>query len=148
MSKRNIILSVCAALLAGTAAFAQAPDCLSVGTDSLALAGPARPVEAILRTADSLRIEYCFEEAVTQYAEALRYVADSLRQQVDDAMLQAQNGRNMLAYCSQPAVVARERFSLKDFFLFYPLRDRSWRAVPNLQHRATGYRLDPAAADQ
>ena len=131
MSKRNIILSVCAALLAGTAAFAQAPDSLSVGTDSLALAGPARPVEAILRTADSLRIEYCFEEAVTQYAEALRYVADSLRQQVDDAMLQAQNGRNMLAYCSQPAVVARERFSLKDFFLFYPLRDRSWRAVPN-----------------
>lgn len=131
MKKKNTILSVCAALLAGTVAFAQAPDSLSVGTDSVALSGPVRPVEAMLRTADSLRIEYRFEEAVAQYAEALRYVSDSLRQQVDDAMLQAQNGRNMLAYCSQPAIVARERFSLKDFFLFYPLRDRSWRAVPN-----------------
>ena len=107
MKKKNTILSVCAALLAGTAAFAQAPDSLSVGTDSVALSGPVRPVEAMLRTADSLRIEYRFEEAVAQYAEALRYVSDSLRQQVDDAMLQAQNGRNMLAYCSQPAFVER-----------------------------------------
>ena len=135
MSKKNRALTVLAAMLAGTAVFAQALDSLAVPADTAVFSAPAprvRTLDQVLRSADSLHTAYLFEEAVSEYAQALRMADDSLtRQRIDDAMLQSQNGRNMLAYCSQPVVVARQRFSLEDFFLFYPLKDRSWRPVPN-----------------
>ena len=34
--------------------------------------------------------------------------------------------------CANPRVVARERFSLEDFFLYYPLPDSSWHVSPNI----------------
>ena len=43
----------------------------------------------------------------------------------------ASNGLNMMSFCSQPTVVAKQTFPLKDFFLFYPLKDHSWRKTPN-----------------
>lgn len=55
--------------------------------------------------------------------------ADAVR--LDEMMVPAQNGSNMTGFCSNPVPVAKERFSLKDFFLYYPLQDRSWRITPN-----------------
>lgn len=153
MNMKSLYLILLALLLPGVAAFAQIPDSLAadrfvVSADTLAAqsllpagwteeTGEETPVrvrtaEEILRTADSLRMEYRFREAAEAFGQALRMTEDSLtRQRIEDGLLQAQNGLNMLGYCSQPVVVARQRFSLEDFFLFYPLADGSWRPVPN-----------------
>ena len=81
---------------------------------------------------DSLRKAYCFGAALDAYEAAAKEAADSLeRQRCEDGAILAQNGLNMLGFCNKPVVVAREKFSLKDFFLYYPLPDRSWRPVPN-----------------
>ena len=131
MNTRKQLLTAAASLLAGIAALAQAPDSVSVVLDTLP-PSPVRTLEDILSEAGSLHRDYRFSQAADLFGEALRMTEDSLvRQGIEDRLLQAQNGRNMLAYCSQPSVVARQRFSIEDFFLYYPLKDRSWRSVPN-----------------
>ena len=131
MNTRKQLLAAAASLLAGIAALAQAPDSVSVVLDTLP-PSPVRTLEDILSEAGSLHRDYRFSQAADLFGEALRMAEDSLvRQGIEDRLLQAQNGRNMLAYCSQPSVVARQRFSIEDFFLYYPLKDRSWRSVPN-----------------
>ena len=86
----------------------------------------------LMATADSLRREYRFREAVELFRQARAKTTDSLRlMRIDEQMAMAQNGDNMREYCSQPVVIARQRFSLEDFFLFYPLLDGAWRPVPN-----------------
>ncbi len=88
--------------------------------------------EELLLRADSLRLAYDFPAAVDCYQEALDKAADSLaRQAVEEAMILGENGLSMMDYCSDPVVVAKQRFSVRDFFLYYPMRDRSWRAMPN-----------------
>lgn len=80
---------------------------------------------------DSLIRIYKFKEATGIFEEA-KARTDSLGALlIDEAMVQAQNGNSMTEFCSNPVTVARERFSTNDFFLYYPLQDRSWRAVPN-----------------
>ena len=135
MNKKKQIFAAAVALLAAVTAPAQAPDSLTVAADTL-LPAPApevvRTLDDILAEADALHRDYRFGQAADLFTEALRMAGDTLvRQGIEDRLLQAQNGRNMLGYCSQPSVVARQRFSLQDFFLYYPLKDRSWRPVPN-----------------
>ena len=80
---------------------------------------------------DSLRRAYDFKGAV-EWCERMMEIADSTRLGALEAeLILSQNGLSMTQYCSQPEVVARSRFSLDDFFLFYPLENRSWRSVPN-----------------
>lgn len=82
---------------------------------------------------DSLRKAYCFQAAMEACEAAARMASDSLeRQRCEEGAMLAQNGLNMLGFCNKPVVVAREKFSLKDFILYYPLQDRSWRPVPNI----------------
>lgn len=157
MNMKTLYLILLAAFLPTAAALAQGPDSLSLAPVSMradttsaflppeqaaVTDGPEVPpeevpvrqrtAEDILREADSLRTEYRFREAADAFAEALRMTEDSLaRLRIEEGLLQAQNGLNMLGYCSQPVVVARQRFSLEDFFLFYPLASGSWRPVPN-----------------
>lgn len=147
MNMRALYLILPAVLLAASAA-SRVPDRLSAAPgaasvrqevpdtvsrkDSVTLPARVRTPEEMIRTADSLRLEYRFREAADVFAEALRTASDTIvRQRIEDGLLQAQNGLNMLGYCSQPVVVARQRFSLDEFFLFYPLADGSWRPVPN-----------------
>ena len=86
----------------------------------------------MLSVADSLHREYSFSEAIEWYDLALGAVTDSSsKMEVEEKRLKSQNARSMAGFCSDPAVVARRRFSRKEFFLFYPLGDGSWRAVPN-----------------
>ena len=129
MNMRKRIFAIFAALLPGVVLLAQAPDSLSAAVPD---PSAGRTLPAVLAEADSLVREYSFEEAASLYEAALRMAPDSLsRQQIEDALLQAQNGRNMLDYGSRPSVVARQRLSVKDFFLYYPVADGSWRPVPN-----------------
>lgn len=81
--------------------------------------------------ADSCRMAYNFAEAV-QYSESAVEALDSTASaRAEDQLLMARNGLNMMSFCSQPTVVAKQTFPLKDFFLFYPLKDHSWRKTPN-----------------
>lgn len=81
--------------------------------------------------ADSCRMAYNFAEAV-QYSESAVEALDSTASaKAEEQLLMARNGLNMMSFCSQPTVVAKQTFPLKDFFLFYPLKDHSWRKTPN-----------------
>lgn len=81
--------------------------------------------------ADSCRMAYNFAEAV-QYSESAVEALDSTASaRAEEQLLMARNGLNMMSFCSQPTVVAKQTFPLKDFFLFYPLKDLSWRKTPN-----------------
>lgn len=92
--------------------------------------------DRLFRQADSLRLEYEFEKSVEFCERALEY-SDTLKaQQIEDLMLLSENGLSMSDYVCCPTVVARHRFSLNDFFLYYPFKDKSWRQSPNA--------LDPA----
>ena len=81
--------------------------------------------------ADSCRMAYSFAEAV-QYSESAVEALDSTASaRAEEQLLMARNGLNMMSFCSQPTVVVKQTFPLKDFFLFYPLKDHSWRKTPN-----------------
>ena len=94
--------------------------CLRAQTDSLLTEG------------DRLHRQYRFEEALDLYARASAGTADAdTIRLLRDRMDQAQNALNMTDFCADPVVVARERFSRKDFFLFYPLKNQTWRLPPH-----------------
>ena len=97
-------------------------------------------VKSLVEKGDSLRMMYRFEESSASYSKALEILeqntshtyGDSLyKLQLSDKMLLSENGRTMTAFAYSPKVIARHCFSLSDFFLYYPLKDRSWRSVPN-----------------
>lgn len=121
------------------------PICLSLTVsaretaDSLATDTVAVDFSQLEAVTDSLMKNYRFREAADLFTAA-KAGADSLDAlRIDEEMIQAQNGSNMTGFCSNPIPVARQRFSLKDFFLYYPLQDKSWRPVPN--------QLDSTAGD-
>lgn len=88
--------------------------------------------EELLFKADSLRKIYDFPKAVEFYDLAMRQTTDSLRRlSIEEERVQGENGLSMMDYCSKPVVVAKQKFSISDFFLFYPMTDKSWRAKPN-----------------
>lgn len=88
---------------------------------------------------DALRMQYRFEEAAEAYMSASESLADSLLTpedslfmlDVSDRLLMAENGISMMDYVYVPNVVARHRFSIDDFYLYYPLADRGWRPSPS-----------------
>lgn len=87
---------------------------------------------------DRLREEYRFDESYQAYQTAMDMMTDSLissddaafKLQVSDKLLMAENGRSMMDFVYKPDVIAKHRFSLDDFFLYYPLPDSSWYDVP------------------
>ena len=88
--------------------------------------------DSLVRLGDSLRKEYRFEESKEAYRQAESMSADSVfLMRVHDKYLLSENGLNMSRFAYSPNVIAKHRFSLDDFFLFYPLPDYSWRPVPN-----------------
>jgi len=130
-------LSVCGVLACPHVAAGQDVDSLDVRM---------RPAdtESALRLsgeADSLRLEYRFSDALQRYSEAVALLRDTscLLSRSDSAVLEmietrrlmAENGLAMKDYVSSPEVVARHTFSSKDFYLYYPMKDKSWRPVPN-----------------
>ena len=96
-------------------------------------------VDSLICKGDSLRMSYEFERSISTYNEALSSIVDSVltvedsltRILIGDRLLLSENGRNMAGFAYTPKVVASHNFSKEDFFLYYPLRDSSWRVVPN-----------------
>lgn len=125
MTRTKFYITLTAALCVSLSASGkEAVDTLSVPSTQFSM-------EKLIHVTDSLTKNYKFSEAAELF-ETAKAGADSLSAiLIDEAMIQAQNGDNMTGFCSNPVAVARERFSLNDFFLFYPLKDHSWRNVPN-----------------
>ena len=91
-----------------------------------------------MRRGDILREKYRFDEAVEAYMDASDMIADTLlspadsllKMEISDRILMAENGLSMMDFVYVPAVAARHRFSIDDFFLYYPLPEGAWRDVP------------------
>lgn len=85
-------------------------------------------------TADSLLIE-----AASYYpspSDSVAFRKDSLEYaSVENEKLLCENGFNMSRYVTFPEVVAKRMFSIDDFFLWYPLADRSWVHTPDTLDR-------------
>ena len=101
---------------------------------SLTVGLSAQNVDSLLVAGDSLRMIYRFEESLASYNSALeKAMADSLDSigLIEEKIRYAENGRNMMAFTDTPVVEAKHKFSIEDFFLYYPLPDKSWRQTPN-----------------
>lgn len=108
---------------------------------------------ALVSAGDSLRCSYLFEEALDAYEKALTFVNATSETSTDsifgltvkDRILMAENGINMKDFVDIPDVVARHKFSLQDFYLHYPLEDRSWRPLPNQLDSACSHKFARAS---
>lgn len=88
-------------------------------------------LDSLLQAADSLRKTYFFEKSIDLYNQAYDIETDSLRRVlIGDSRLLSENGRNMSEYVYSPTVIAKQKFSIEDFFLYYPLPDSSWHLSP------------------
>lgn len=97
----------------------------------------AQRADSLAASGDVAHLNYAFDYAVEMYSEALALMdkdsTDTLGiRSLKDRLLLSENGRNMRKFTYSPSVVARHRFSIEDFFLYYPLPDRSWRPSANL----------------
>lgn len=109
-------------------------------------------IDSLLLRGDLLRMEYRFEESLKAYSEAMTAAEDSLYMltdslkhiEVSDRILLSENGRSMSEYAYDPVVVAKHRFHVDDFFLYYPLPDKSWRETPNQLDTMPGSRFSKA----
>lgn len=98
----------------------------------------------LLNKADSCRMAYNFADAVKFCENAIEALDSTASQKAEERLLLARNGLNMMGFCSQPTVVARQTFPLRDFMLLYPLRDKSWRRTPNQLDSLGGDNLSQA----
>lgn len=95
-------------------------------------------VDSIMRAGDSLYRAYRFDEAIEVFDEALDMARDTsaaydstLADSISSRLLLAENGSNMARFVRTPQVIDKQMFSLKEFHLYYPLEDKSWRRLPN-----------------
>ena len=92
-----------------------------------------------MQRGDGLRGIYRFEEAAEAYRSASSMLVDSLmtaddsllRMDISDRALMAENGSSMMDFVYVPDVVARHKFPISEFFLYYPLTEGAWRPVPS-----------------
>lgn len=141
---KYVAVALCLAFASG-ALRAQTDSTLVAGQDTLSAprAIPIPRYEFLLLDADDMAGAYDFAGALSKYREALVLCRDSLRKaEIEDRITRCTNGLNLADFCTRPKVVARQRFSRKDFFLYYPLPDRSWHPTPNALDSLGG----PAAA--
>lgn len=106
---------------------------LAIFLSLLAAPGLRAQTDSLLQEGDRLHRQYRFEQALARYAEA----AASTNDPDTLSLLRSRSGRsqnalNLSDFCADPVVVARERFSRADFFLFYPLKNQAWRQGPNV----------------
>lgn len=86
------------------------------------------------KKAELLHNEYKFEQAVAIYNKVLEQTSDSLeRVELENRIIQGENGKNLLDFVFEPTVVARKSFQKKSFFLHYPgFEENSWAPVPEV----------------
>ena len=115
--------------------------CLLTAVFGLSARNIPSPADSLLAEGDRLHRLYRFEEALDCYGRALREADDpAVRAVLEQRYQHSQNALNMTDICEDVTVVARRRFARKDFFLYYPLKNQSWRSAPNV--------LDPSGSGE
>lgn len=80
-----------------------------------------------LALADSLHGNYQFRRAIQLCDELISESPDSLvRVYAAELLSNAESGFDFTSTVAVPTVIARQKFTLRDFFLYYPFPDRSW----------------------
>ena len=111
---------------------------LFLGASTL-LAGQSLP-DKLFQRGDSLHRALRFQEAISAYmAVPASSMDEKARAAQERRVAASQNGLNLMDFCADPHVVARQRFSRKDFFLFYPLKPQAWHTSPNPLDSLEGY---------
>lgn len=107
-------------LLAGGLTFGQTPD-----------------IKSKYLSAEELRRNYRFQEAISIYKEILETSGDaSVNKAVISSIANCENGLSMLEYGARPKVYGSAVVPLKDFFLYYPdIPDSTWILVPPALNR-------------
>lgn len=107
-------------------------------------------LDNLFQRGDSLHRALRFQEAISAYMAVPGPQLDEKARAAQESRVAAsQNGLNMMDFCADPHVVARQRFSRKDFFLYYPLKPQSWHPSPNPLDSLEGYPLYlPKGGDQ
>lgn len=94
----------------------------------------AQQLDSLVRDAQKYRLNYCYEKAIRCYELAQELAADSLRRaQLDEEKQRCDSTLAQTKVVPVLKVVARARFSRHDFFLYYPLPDKSFRQVEGTQ---------------
>ncbi len=95
-------------------------------------------VDSLLRVAESHHKNYRFDDAVDAYDLALDCMEDTsvivdsaVLSLINDKLLLSENGSNMSRFVRKPKVVAKRKFSLDEFHLYYPVENKGWRELPN-----------------
>jgi hypothetical protein len=105
----------------------------------------AQSNEVLIHYGDSLHMAYDFAEA----EEVFLHLLDSLDVVEDSVMVcivreklrMSENGSNMSRFVQVPQAAGKRRLSLEEFFLSYPLEDKSWRSLPNALDKVGGHRF-------
>ena len=80
-----------------------------------------------LALADSLHSNYQFRRAIQLCDELISESPDSLvRVYAAELLSNSESGFDFTSTVAVPTVIARQKFTLRDFFLYYPFPDRSW----------------------
>lgn len=91
-----------------------------------------------VKEAGALCREYKFASAVELLEKTLETCQGADSSSVGDALMLARNGESMTDYCVEASPVAKRRFSMRDFFLWLPMADKSWREAPNVLDPSEG----------
>ena len=91
----------------------------------------ADPVERLAR-ARSCRLSYHFDEALKACQQALMWADDAQAAEIEAEYSLILNAMSLSDNCQTPVAVMKKQFSLKDFYLYFPFADRSFRNTPNV----------------
>lgn len=87
-------------------------------------------VYALVERGNDLTERYYFSKAYECFSEAERLCADAeLKSSISRRLEQCDYARNNASSVPQLTVAARALLGADDFFLYYPLQDKSWRPV-------------------
>ena len=104
--------------------------------------------DALMHYGDSLHMAYDFAEAediFLQLLDSLDVVEDSVMvKTVREKLRMSENGENMSRFVQVPQAAGKRRLSLEEFFLAYPLEDKSWRVLPNALDQVGNHRFAKA----
>lgn len=145
------LLSTCGVLFAQSPSGVRAGESRLAASDSVVLHIPeasspvVSPVRILdrwdqltdtqrLAAADSLHDAYQFRRAIELCDGILTQSGDSLiKLYASELLRQSESGFDLSASVSFPTVIARQKFTLKDFFLYYPFADHSWHRTPSCE---------------
>lgn len=84
-------------------------------------------VDSLVEKGENYKNEYYFDLACDCFSQACTLCPDSLS--LRDRLLSGNSCREMVSRVARPIVIARERFAVDEFMLYYPMADKSWHPV-------------------